>query len=68
MEPGDLERCSTRCEPVAEVVERDPDDTAVILYTSGTTGTPKGAELTHDNLLANVEVSVGLFGLRRAHA
>ncbi|MFF0189522.1 long-chain fatty acid--CoA ligase [Streptomyces sp. NPDC005244] len=40
-------------EPMAEVVDRARDDTAVILYTSGTTGTPKGAELTHRNLLTN---------------
>jgi long-chain acyl-CoA synthetase len=63
VEPGELEALLARCEPVARVAERRPDDTAVILYTSGTTGTPKGAELTHANLLANVEVSVGLFGL-----
>ncbi len=37
---------------------RAPDDTAVILYTSGTTGQPKGAELTHLNLLMNA-VAVG---------
>ena len=31
-----------------------PDDTCAILYTSGTTGQPKGAELTHLNLYSNV--------------
>ena len=35
----------------------------MILYTSGTTGTPKGAELTHANLRSNVEVSAALFDL-----
>jgi long-chain acyl-CoA synthetase len=42
--------------PLPEVVECDGSDTAVILYTSGTTGQPKGAELTHANLMTNVEI------------
>jgi long-chain acyl-CoA synthetase len=44
-------------QPVVDVVARDGDDTAVILYTSGTTGRPKGAELTHANLMSNVDVT-----------
>jgi long-chain acyl-CoA synthetase len=34
-------------------VEIDPQDTACLLYTGGTTGTPKGAQLTHRNVVAN---------------
>ena len=40
---------------------RRPDDTAVILYTSGTTGQPKGAELTHGNMLLNAMASRDMF-------
>jgi len=44
-------------EPDAELAETDEGDTAVILYTSGTTGKPKGAELTHFNLTRNAHIA-----------
>jgi long-chain acyl-CoA synthetase len=62
VKPGEFEQLlGAVSEPADEVVDRDGSDTAVILYTSGTTGTPKGAELTHDNLRKNAEVASSLF-------
>ena len=45
-------------DPIDELHPTSPQDTAVVLYTSGTTGKPKGAELTHSNLLMNCAVVV----------
>ena len=44
-------------EPADLLVQRDPAEAAVILYTSGTTGRPKGALLSHSSLLWNAQVS-----------
>jgi len=45
------------------IVDRRPEDTAVLLFTSGTAGAPKAAMLTHGNLLANIDQMACAVGL-----
>ncbi|PZS12242.1 MAG: long-chain-fatty-acid--CoA ligase, partial [Solirubrobacterales bacterium] len=61
--PGEFEPIVGAATPRVALADTEEGDTAVILYTSGTTGTPKGAELTHANLARNAEIARGLFGL-----
>lgn len=51
-------------EDSGEIHPTSSDDTAVLLYTSGTTGRPKGAELTHFELYMNCTIAPQLFGMR----
>jgi long-chain acyl-CoA synthetase len=63
VEPGAFEQQVGAATPDTAVADTADDDTAVLLYTSGTTGQPKGAELTHANLTLNARGSADLFDL-----
>jgi long-chain acyl-CoA synthetase len=62
VKPGEFEKLVMEQDPVEEMADPDAEDTAVILYTSGTTGKPKGAELTHANLKKNATIAARLAG------
>jgi long-chain acyl-CoA synthetase len=68
VEPGEFEQLLASAELAPDVVDRAPEDTAVILYTSGTTGTPKGAQLTHGSLGRNCEIAQKLFSMTEQDA
>jgi long-chain acyl-CoA synthetase len=57
VEPAAFAAALAEHEPDTGLADTGENDTAVILYTSGTTGKPKGAELTHHNLFRNADVS-----------
>lgn len=56
--PPRLDELAREATPIARYVPREPSDAAVILYTSGTTGRPKGAVLTQFNVLMNVSTTM----------
>jgi malonyl-CoA/methylmalonyl-CoA synthetase len=59
---GSLLERAAHCSDRHQVVPRQADDLAAILYTSGTTGRSKGAMLTHGNLLSNAQVLKNYWG------
>jgi len=63
----DIDPLLLRAAPLDSVVECQQQDLAVLVYTSGTTGHPKGVMLSHGNLIANARATLELLHLKPMH-
>lgn len=61
---GSLAEAAGSITPIGIVVEREPDDLACMLYTSGTTGRSKGAMITHRNIATNAKALHAIWRFR----
>ena len=61
---GDFETALESADRVLGSRPMEPDDAAAIVYTSGTTGKPKGATLSHRNIVKNIEAKGRYLGIR----
>ncbi|MEU8800633.1 long-chain fatty acid--CoA ligase [Spirillospora sp. NPDC048819] len=61
--PGEFRRLLRTMAPEPDIVPKAAGDTAVILYSAGTTGRAKGIELTHGNLASNAETVARMLAL-----
>ena len=63
---GTLGEAASQAEPLSEIYDLESDAVAALLYTSGTTGRPKGACITHGNLVESARALAQLWKLRQS--